>query len=192
MIIGIRHSWRDLGAVLTVASNKKALQFSPLQLITRRFFRQLNWSIIISEFSFIKDLMKTGGQFAETFDGRVVVKWLPNVIYLSPLISASRVGQEKDTRNGNGFWRDVEKRSVGLLPYAVEFGVDQNTRPLPNSPANNLLPTIGSNLLRKNLKAFAGWRTLQRTSGHIDRFWMLNNASAERENIRLNQLGRSH
>ena len=185
-------SWSEnFGTIRSVASDENALQFLSLKLVTSGFFRQLNLSKVVGKLAFVECVVKPGRKLTKTLNRRIVVQWLPNIIHLPPLVGAGRIWKKKDARNWSRFWSDVEQLAFGVTPDAMKLGFDQNTRPFPNRPTDNLLAAVGSDVLRKNGEALVGWRSLEWPNLDIDRIGILKNAPTERQNVRLNPLRRS-
>jgi hypothetical protein len=189
---GMGCSWSEnFGTIRPIAFVENSLQFLSLQLVTSGFFRQLNLSKVIGKLAFVECVVKPGGKLTKSLNRGIVGQWFPNIVHLPPFVSPRGIWKKKDARNWSRFWCDVEHFAFGVTPDAMKLGLDQNTRPFPNRPTDNLLAAVGSDVLRKNGEAFVGWRSLEWPNLDIDRIRILNNAPTERKNVRLNQLRRS-
>jgi len=74
----------------------------------------------------------------------------------------------------------------------VKLGLDKNSRPLPNGPTDNLLAAVLANVIGEYGKARVLGYPVQWAQWHIDRLWISYNATAKRDDVRLNELGWSH
>jgi hypothetical protein len=193
LVLDSKGSWSDnFGTIRSVASDENNFQFLSLNFVTSGLLRELNLSVVVRQLTFVDFKVIGPSQITESSDGRVVIKRLPNVIYLPPAIGAGWIRKKKNTRNWNVLVRDIEKFAVGLPPNAVELSVNKNLGPFPNRPANYLFPAMGGDVLRNNSKALIGWRTCKWSDWNVKGFRVPNDAATEGNHVRLDQFRGSH
>lgn len=179
------------GAIRSVTLNQEKLQLLPFSYITSGFFRQCEWSVVVSHLSFIDFTMIGAGEITEALDGGIAIKRLPYIINLPASIDSGWIRKKENARNWKALVRDIEKFAVGLSPDAVELSFDKDLWPFPNRPSDYLFAAIRGDVLRNNSKAFTGWGTGKGADRNVKRRRVPNDASAKRNNVRLNQFGGS-
>ena len=120
----------------------------------------------------------------EANNQRIVRESLPFV--RKRLRGHCRIGvrNEYDTLQGQLMGSYIKKLAGRLLPYGVQFGLNENSRPLINTPSQKSLSPSLRNCSVNHLETLQCWSSWNRSTLNKLRRSARNNAFRERTNLR--------
>lgn len=130
------HKGRSTGC--TIFARQRGANLCHRILYFRQSFRGLNYTVLIGQITFVQQFEVPITQPYKAFDQRVGSQRLADVIDLTSFVTAIRVFDEGNLAESDGARRHVEQLTVRRTDNGMELGLNHDSWPLPDSPAEHL------------------------------------------------------
>lgn len=160
----IVHKGTSLG-LSCVPSHEPTLQIGhflyEVRVLPRSLVRKGYLAVLIGEVALVEYFKPASRQEEEASQVLVTHKRLADVVDLSAHVLTFGVRQKQNAGEIDLPGSDVHDLPVWSLPNGMELCLDEYAGELPNSPARELLATMGSDLIWNNGEAFVEWLSEQ-------------------------------
>lgn len=153
---------------------------------------QLDFAVNIRKMPRVGVLEMQFCQVAHSLDFGVAANRLADVVNLLALIFSFAVCEKQHSRHRELLGRDVYRLAAWRLPDGVELCLDENSRPVPNSPADDLLAAIFRGVVCNLNKAVVLLRFCNRANRNIKGIRVTSDCATKANNVWFYERWRTH